>query len=252
MQTLITKILLVLSLFTFISTAIAEELKLCGTQWPPFTYAEEGKIVKGVSYEIYQEAFKRLGWQVEMDHLPWPRCLKHVEQGSYDAAIDSVSRDKFVHGKNPTAFFPLAIYVRDNFPMPGFSWELMEGKRVGMVNGYYYSERIQAFDGWTEDRSADENQLVRMLNASRFDYILLDILSAPIISRRNNITLKQLEPLIDSSSLYLLFNHQKEVMMRKYDGVISDMIEDGFVDDVYQKHLPFSYRRMLESTSAVN
>jgi len=133
---------IIITLFTILSSfshiSYAEALKLCGVEWPPFTYSKEQKITKGISYDVYTEAFRRLQMAVE---LPWKRCLQYVAEGKYDAVIDNAALEPFLYGQFPTAIYPLAIYVRQDFPQETFSWDDLQGKTVGMVLGYDYTER---------------------------------------------------------------------------------------------------------------
>lgn len=50
------------------------QLKVCGVDWPPFSYAEQGKLMEGISVEIHQEVAHRLGMQLTLLELPWGRC----------------------------------------------------------------------------------------------------------------------------------------------------------------------------------
>lgn len=37
------------------------DLKVCGVDWPPFSYAEQGRLTEGISVEIHREVARRLG-----------------------------------------------------------------------------------------------------------------------------------------------------------------------------------------------
>lgn len=235
-------LLLLLCVSTTVKTA--EQYRFCATHWPPYAYAKDSQIKSGISYELYQEIFKRLHWSVVIDVLPWSRCIKWVEKGVYSAALDSVPRKGTIHGKHPTAFFPLAVFVRDSFPQHNFSWKRMTGKRVGMVSGYVYTETIRNFVGWEEYRARDEGHMIRMLKANRLNFILLDLLSAPILSKDNNVSIRQLQPIVDSALLYPIFNPMFESQMQQFDQTLAELIEQGVADKIYRKYSPYSYKQL--------
>lgn len=230
----------------------AEPIRLCGVDWPPFTYAEDGMIEDGISIRIYEEAFKRLGMSVEAHALPWPRCVRSVELGAYDAIIDNVPVNRFVFGRHPTAFYPLAIYVREDLPVDLFSWKSMTGKPVGMVRGYDYTPTISSFDGWLPRYFTTDEQMLRALQAGRIDYVLGDLFSVPILSARVGVKIKRLDPLVDSTDLYLMFNAERENLMRRYDQVIGQMIEDGTLDAIYRQFMPLSYSDVMRLNREVH
>jgi len=246
------KTLLTLVLLAFAGTAVSEPVRLCGVEWPPFTYAENDDIKNGISFRVYQEAFRRLGVTFEAHALPWPRCLRAVEAGIYDAVIDNANLEPFVAGNHPTASYPLAVYVRADFPVDTFSWEFMQGKRIGMVRGYDYTPTIANFKGWRPRYFNNDEQLLRVLQAGRIDYALGDLYSVPILSARIDTEIKRLRPLVDSTDLYLVFNADRTDLMRRYDAVISDMIEDGTLDAIYLEFMPLSYSDVMRLNDEIH
>ena len=245
-------ILIFTLVFTSVSTSnisFSEELKLCGIDWPPFTYSEKNRIIKGISFDVYTEAFRRLNVHFTAREIPWPRCLKYVEEGKYDAVIDNGASASFLNGMFPTGFYPLAMYVRNNFPQNTFSWKDMKGKSVGMVRGYDYTEKIINFEGWVPRFSNTDELLIKKLHEKRYDYVILDIFSAPILSERLGKKIKMLTPLIDSTNLYLVFNKNNAEIAKEYDKVIGKMIQDGTIDSIYLKYLSKSYTEIMNMST---
>lgn len=246
MRTLIIIVLFVV--FFPLSSMSAEKIKLCGVEWPPFTYAKDGKITKGVSPDIYTEAFHRLQLDFEAVELPWSRCLKFVENGNYDAVIDNAALEPFLYGKFPTAIYPLAIYVRQDFPQETFSWDDIKDKTVGMVLGYDYTEKVKKFTGWKPEFANTDEQMLKKLQKNRYDYVVLDIFAAPILAKQVDIELKRLNPLMDVTMLYLVFGKHQADLAKRYDQVIGALIQEGFLDTIYKKYLPYSYADLMKMT----
>ena len=168
-----------------------ESLKLCGVHWPPFTYVENNSITAGLSHDIIKEAFRRLEVNVVMDSIPWPRCESYVMNGKYDAIIDnSLIDDPFIRGKYPATKYTLAVYVRDDFEQTKFSWESLDGKNVGFVRGYDYTERIKKYRGWIKELSANDERVLLKLKVKRYDYVILDTYGAPLLAEKLDIKRK--------------------------------------------------------------
>ena len=235
------KYLLLLLMLVTSQTVFAKTVKLCGVDWPPFTFSEHGKLTHGLSIDIYKEAFGRLGMSIDAKSMPWQRCTKLVKHGTMDALIDNTHSDQFIHGLTPTAFYPLAIYVRSDFHQSIFSRESMNNKDVAVIKGYDYTDKISSFTSWNKLFVQSESMLVKLLIAKRFDYILLDQFAAKYLEKTHNVKLKMLPPVIDTAMLYLVFNKNKSELMMKFDTQIRLMINDGTMDKLYIKHLGQSY-----------
>lgn len=242
------RLLLLIALSFLVAGSSAKEtLKLCGVEWPPFTYVENNSIVAGLSHDIIKEAFGRLDVSVVIDSIPWPRCEFYVKHGKYDAILDnSLIGDWLIKGQYPATKYTLAVYVRDDFDQTKFSWESLAGKTVGFVRGYDYTERIKNYRGWDKELSSTDEQLLVKLKVKRYDYVVLDTYGAPLLAEKLNIKIRKLEPEIDSTNLYLSFNNQHTEILKAYDEIISQMIDDGSMDKLYLKYLPHNYSDILK------
>ncbi|WP_339387596.1 substrate-binding periplasmic protein [Vibrio caribbeanicus] len=235
------------ALFLFSVSINAKELKLCGVEWPPFTYSEAGKITGGLTYDILSEAFNRLNIKVEKDVIPWARCLAYVETGKYDAVIDNAALDPFITGRHPTAKYTLGVYVRENYEQTDFSWSSLVGKSIGLVRGYDYTETITNYDGWIREYASTDELALGKLKVNRYDYVLLDTISADLLAKKVNIKIRMLKPEVDSTNLYLAFNKHNEDTLEAYDRVLGEMIQDGTMDSIYLKYLPKNYSALVEN-----
>ncbi|ODN41428.1 substrate-binding periplasmic protein [Piscirickettsia litoralis] len=220
-------------------------VKVCGVEWPPFTYNKNGKLTKGISIAIYTEAFKRMNMTLDADTIPWARCLDAVKEGQYMAVIDNAALPPFIFGKHPTGIYPLAIYTRENYPLSIFSWRAMWGKPVGMVRGYDYTPKIKRFRRWQPDYSDSDEQALQKLNAHRYDFVVMDIFAAPLLASKLKINIKRLTPMVDGTYLYLVFNKKHQRLLQEYDKKIKQMIEDGTIDNIYLDHINMTYSELM-------
>ncbi|WP_448550097.1 substrate-binding periplasmic protein [Thalassotalea fusca] len=228
------------------SCLAADELKFCGVEWPPFTFAKQDTIVRGISFDVYQEAFERMGLKFTAKVLPWERCKAAVKQGTqFDAMIDNAALNPFIFGKYPTGVYPLVMFVREHYEASRFSWQNITGKRVGMVRGYDYTERVLQFDGWIRDFATTDEQMISKLLLNRYDYILGDIFSTPIIAQKLGVNLKMLTPSVDATYTFLVFHESKSAVLEQYDTTIKQMILDGTMESIYQKY-GYSYDILMK------
>lgn len=247
----IIKPILMAGIFVIAAQSDAEEtrvLRFCDTTWPPFTYGvENGRITKGVSFEILTEAFRRLNMQFQIDVMPWERCLMKVEAGTYDGVLDANNQSpNFIHGINPTSVYPTAIYVRKDFKENKLSWEKLRGKKVGLVKDYEYPQSIMTNNvGFIPDKSQDGAAMMRKLKINRYDYIVSDIFSAQPNAQEVGVDIKMLPPILEVDNLYLTFNNSHEGLMKKFDDVFGEMIKEGTADALYRKYLPYTYHEAV-------
>ena len=80
----------------------------------------------------------------------------------------------------------------------------------------------------------------------RYDYVVLDTYGAPLLAEKLNIKIRKLEPDIDSTNLYLSFNNKHTEILKAYDEIIRQMIEDGTMDKLYLQYLPHNYSDILK------
>ncbi|EKB26381.1 substrate-binding periplasmic protein [Aeromonas dhakensis] len=222
------------------------QLKVCGVDWPPFSYAEQGKLMEGISVEIHQEVAHRLGMQLTLLELPWGRCEQYVNTELADGILDNAPLPGCYHSDLATAFYPLAAYVRSDSPLQTFSWEMAKGLKVGMVRGYDYTDRIKHFTGWVPIKAHSDKQLLLMLEKSRVDLIVLDYFSAPILSREQDVKIRALTPFLDSTPLYLCFGKQKADLLPAYNKALQQMLDEGVLDRIYLRYLGEDYRTLKE------
>ena len=220
------------------------DLKVCGVDWPPFSYAEQGRLTEGISIEIHQEVARRLGMKLSLIELPWGRCEQYVSTRLADGILDNAPLPGCHHPDLATAFYPLAAYVRTDSPLHNFSWEMARGMKVGMVRGYDYTEKIKRYDGWVPIKAHSDKQLLLLLEKSRVDMIILDYFSAPILSKEQDVPIRTLSPFIDSTPLYLCFGEQRAALLPAYSKALQQMLEEGVLDRIYLRYLGEDYRTL--------
>ena len=210
-------------LSTLVATSVAAEpLKICTDTnfWYPFTYVKDGKSV-GLQLDIISSAAEKTGVSIEYTALPWKRCLKEAENGSYDGiAVASYkdARAEFMHYPADAATAKRSVqrvmqveYVvvtptSNNYEYNGDVATLPTPVRV--PRGYSIADDLKK-KGVDVDSGApgDENNIKKMLRAGKGSLVTLpkivEVLGArPEFEGKMKVSAKPLK----SKSYYLTFS----------------------------------------------
>ncbi|MDC5821714.1 transporter substrate-binding domain-containing protein [Vibrio europaeus] len=231
----------------------SEVVRVCGVDWPPFSFVDDNsKVIKrGISVEIYREAFSRMGKKVEFHHVPWGRCEKHVLSGKYDAILDSVKVAGLINTSIPTAFYPLGAYVNKDSQLTEFSWERVDNQRVGLVINYHYADIILSNKDWKVVPAETEEKLLTLLGKERVDFAIMDYFSVVKLSEKVGIETRLLQPLIVSQNLYLCFNPKHNNLITRLEIKIKEMLEDGSIDALYKRYSIKTYSEIYNEVKSI-
>ena len=144
--------------------------------WYPYSASNDGEAV-GFAVDVVREAFLAAGQPVRFEVMPYARCMKLVKAGKqlgcFDTSKDaSLSKDYLWHQR---PLFRARIMI---FGPPGKGTrpvrvQDLNGKRVGLTNGYTYSDAIDQNPQVNKDWSLRDIDSLRKLAAGRVDYALV-------------------------------------------------------------------------------
>ncbi len=140
----------------------------------------------GYVHELVTEAFRRVGYEVEIIFYPWARAVMNVEKGQrdgllpvyYDAALadDMVFSDPFPGGKiglikKKTAEIPIALTPNlDQIHM----LQQLRNYRFGVVRGSVNTPELDAADFIYKDVVATDMQNLLKVFKGRVDFAVID------------------------------------------------------------------------------
>lgn len=176
---------LALSLCLALPPARAAALQACADQaeTPPFSYAarvdgRKGGAVVGASVDLLRQIVARHGWQLEVQLLPWARCLALVADHRVAVALNAGQADAQAGGLRVSkAYFTLHhvyFYSRRARPQGLTLAHLADARRYHLcgLGGY----RFEAFgiDTASVDRGATAGyeQLIAKLHLGRCDLFI--------------------------------------------------------------------------------
>lgn len=150
---------------------------------PPYTLGKEGEICEeGLTKEIFDELFGRLGLQYEIRLVPWARAMDRVSHGECDGIpllMKNAERTVFLDYTDPVVENRESLYYLPK-RMGDFQWKTffdLTDYNIGMVRGYTYSEHFLAAIKTHNIQityAKDSRMNFRMLQAGRVDMIIED------------------------------------------------------------------------------
>lgn len=146
--------------------------------WPPYS-DKEGK---GISADIINAAFTKMGFVPQIQVRAYARVLQDVKSGVLDGGFN-VSRQKsteedFIFGNEPlmkaTAYWYFPRNTEVTSPRYKSLERLPEGTRVGGIIDYEYGDLYEAErHKFREVRVSRQAQLVKMLQQGRIDAAIM-------------------------------------------------------------------------------
>lgn len=225
------------------SAAEQNEVRFCFNDWPPYVQLRDGEAV-GISVDILREAARRANLNASFQELPWKRCLEMVRTGNVDAVVDAMQRPDYLQGPTSFSIYTNTVWVRAEDPVRALDFGALRGRKIGLVDGYEYPASLLAdieSVGIVTEHSVDDGTNIRKLAFGRVDAIVADFASTLLFVKENRLHLRALEPMHSADKLYASFHMGKADLQQNIDRALQQMIEDGFIDGVYSKHLGTKY-----------
>lgn len=219
------------------AAAGAETLRLATLDWEP--YVGQTLRDKGFNAEIVTEAFKRAGYQVKIDFLPWDTAIEEAKKGAYDGVFpEYYSKERsqdFVY----TYFFSnslLVFYKRTGSAVTYKALKDLSPYRIGTVRGYINTEEFDNATYLKKVEADSDEENLRKLAKDELDLIVVDKLVAQhLIRTRVTEAAGRIEPMDPPLTIHNLFvilpkkNPASEKRARAFNGAFESMEKDGTV-----------------------
>jgi polar amino acid transport system substrate-binding protein len=121
-------------------------ITIVADDWCPYNCAPDSEY-PGYAIEAATEIFKKAGYQLKYEYVPWPRAIQGVLDGTYAGAVGAAK------GDIPDAIFPeeeLGYYGNYLFIRKGDPWrytglDSFKNIHLGVIEDYYYSDEINTY-----------------------------------------------------------------------------------------------------------
>ncbi len=198
----------------------------------------------GIYRDILDEVSKLTGDTFNIRYYPYPRISLMFNNGVLD--IEPGVYPGWVKNQAVPGLFsvPFGKVVDVMAFSPGKAFlvkkpEDLKGKTVGMVRGYAYPElRKLIEDGQLDRRDAvDETQLLKMLNASRFDQIIINKAVAQYnIFKVSEYRYFELGDVLSSYDVSMRVKPTLDAWLPKLDKAILQLKKNGAIEKIYAKY----------------
>ncbi|HVN71343.1 MAG TPA: transporter substrate-binding domain-containing protein [Desulfomonilia bacterium] len=225
-------------IFIFMTgTVYAGNLNVATLDWEP--YVGRTLTNQGFNTEIVTEAFKRAGYTVKIDFMPFDKAIEEATEGKYDAVYPEYYSKERAQNFVYSYFFSnslLVLYKRRSSAIIYKTLKDLSPYKIGVVKEYINPDE---FDKATylkkvEDESDEVN--LRKLAKGELDLIVIDKLVAQYLIKTRlpeaEGKLEAIEPPLAIHELFVLFPKKlpnSEKLAREFNKAYESMQKDGTV-----------------------
>jgi len=128
--------------------AVAESFNIVADDdFPPYSYIDSDKKVKGIDVDLLHEMAKRLGIEVNIKLVPWKRLLLMTQKGDIFGAFSlfkTPTRESFAHFTYPVHYSTFVLFTTKGNDIKFESVNDLYGKRIGLQAGFAISPEFDA------------------------------------------------------------------------------------------------------------
>lgn len=155
----------------FANDALADTIRVCTTEWPPYTVGG-GAGVRGAHTQVVTEAFRRLGHQAQIDNVAWERCWKELPKGTYQAIYSASHNDSrarvALYPPTPLQRLSYVAVVRSDAALADLPADLAAlPQPLGAPRGFSITEVLRARGQRVDDGAMKDSQNLEKLLAGR-------------------------------------------------------------------------------------
>ena len=164
----------VLSVICISSSVWAGNVVKAGTcDWPP--YYGETLENGGFMTEITREAFKRAGWDYQVEFMNWNRAEGLCKQGKLDMVQGGFYTDERAKDYLLTEVYSsveIVFFKKKGADITYGKLEDLKGKKIGLIRGWIYPDAITKSDFLTVEYVDKPLSNIKKMFAGRVDLIV--------------------------------------------------------------------------------
>ena len=224
-------------------------LKMAGHSWEP--YISDQLPANGLAVNIVTEVFKRAGYQVEMEFMPWQRVAEEMESDSIDMSVASwynETRARETQFTDPYINNDLVIVKRKldklDYTTPDEFKAYIEkrGYRLGVFKDYGYGDYFSDIAPLVSLNFYKYcSQMVRDVANKSTDIALLDHWTAQnsLDSTKNIADHLEVMPTLIQRGLHVTISKKRsdhQAIAEAFNKALAEMKQDGSYLDILKKH----------------
>lgn len=166
------------ALFLAASMAHAEESVtiVAENDWYPYCADRNGKS-EGFAVDVVEAAFKAAGVKLTLKSMPYARGMEEVKKGTevgvFNTSKNQELEKEYIFHTNELFTAKIVIMAPANSTDSGLTTKLLEGKSVGVTNGYTYGNEFDSNKAIKKDPGVDDKTILKKLAAGRTQYAVI-------------------------------------------------------------------------------
>lgn len=222
----------------------ADTFTAAGDPYPP--YGDPSYPNGGLGLEIIRAAFKTQGHDMTMEYVPWARAESGIKNGSYDIlpfTWRTDARVKVLLFSNAFAVGNVRFIKRKGDPFEFNGLESLNGKLVGTIRGYGYSDTFGASTAFQKENGNDLMTNIKKLLRHRVDLTLEDeTVARSIIGASDPEALARIEFVktpLSVNPLYITVGQQNpkgQEIIAAFNKGLEIIKANGTYDRIYKKY----------------
>ena len=162
-----------------LSKSLEKNINLFSSEYSPFV--SENLKDYGPLADFVESAFKSVGYNVNINFLPWARGLHDSKKGLYDGVLTiwyRKEREKWF--KFSKGFFPneIVLIKKKKLQIKYEGLESLKDYSIGVIRGFSYPDAFKKAAFLNKSRSKNAEQSIKKLVNDRVDLIIMDKLVA--------------------------------------------------------------------------
>lgn len=232
----------------YVSKVVAKQtVNMVTTNWPPF-YSEK-MLNGGPLTQASFEAFKRVGYEVKIEFVPWKRAINQLKIGKADALLGAYKNEERLtfayYTKSILGIAKAVIIARKDSQITYDSMEKLTPYIIGILRGTSVSKQFdsaKAYLGISEHSS--ESKIIKMLESGRLDLIagseqvFFSEYKILYPDRTPSHYLKSIK-ILNSEAMYNVFSKKiknGKILRDAFDRGFKMIVEDGTFDEIMTQH----------------
>ncbi|MGM0609050.1 MAG: substrate-binding periplasmic protein [Candidatus Muiribacteriota bacterium] len=222
----------------------SETITLATLNWEPF-YGES-LSEQGFFTALSREAFKRAGYNLKVEFLPWKRALEMAREGKYDGnlgAYFSNDRADTFYFTDPIAQNEEAFIQNKGRGIKFKNLEYLKQFKIGALRGGAQTAELRE-KGFDFEVVSDDILNIKKLHAQRVDLILMGkqqflyLLETNKQLKNYKNSFDILEPPYKTFNLYCTITKKRsngEKIVKKVNSSLESMKEDGTYNKILKR-----------------
>jgi polar amino acid transport system substrate-binding protein len=195
----------------------------------------------GFMDEVAREAINRIGYQLDINHLPAERGLRNANNGLIDGEMSRIKGlDNIYHNliRVPEKIMSWEFCVFSKKPIDlQKGWASLEDKNVAFINGWKILEKNVPKSA-TITKTRNSQQLFTLLKRNRTDFIVYERWGGSLVLKKLQLDKVSLQrPFLASREMFIYLHKKHKALVPGLASALADMKKDGSYDRLIKKHL---------------